>query len=81
MRILSIPAACFLVASFMVVPSQAGVEVVASKSLTVQPSGPRSGDAEASISTSRAKTTRSMRASACWSLRSPRRSRTRKSKA
>jgi len=45
MRILSIPAACCLVASFMVVPSQAGVEVVASKSLTVQPSGPRSGDA------------------------------------
>ncbi len=45
MRILSIFAACFLFATFLVIPSQAGVEVVASKSLTVQPSGPRSGDA------------------------------------
>ena len=45
MRILSIFAACFLFATFPVIPSQAGVEVVASKSLTVQPSGPRSGDA------------------------------------
>ena len=45
MRILSISAACFLFASFQVIPNQAGVEVVASKSLTVQPSGPRSGDA------------------------------------
>jgi len=45
MRILSTFAACCLVVSLMVVPSQAGVEVVASKNLTVQPSGPRSGDA------------------------------------
>ena len=44
MRILSIPACC-LFASFLVNPTQAGVEVIASKGLTVQPSGPRSGDA------------------------------------
>ena len=45
MKTLSIPAVCFLFASFLVIPNQAGVEVVASKSLTVRPSGPRSGDA------------------------------------
>jgi hypothetical protein len=45
MRILSIFVACFLFASFLVNPTQAVVEVVASKSLTVQPTGPRSGDA------------------------------------
>ncbi len=45
MRILSISAACFLFATSQVIPNQAGVEAVASKSLTVQPSGPRSGDA------------------------------------
>jgi len=45
MRILSISAACYFLASFLVVPTQARLEVVASKSLTVQPSGPRSGDA------------------------------------
>ena len=45
MRLLLIlVASCFLV-SFMVMPTQAGVEVVASKSLTVQPNGPRPGDA------------------------------------
>jgi hypothetical protein len=44
-RTLSIPVACYFLASFMVIPSQAGVEVVASKSLTVQTSGPRPGDA------------------------------------
>ncbi len=44
MRILSITAACFLFATSQNIPNQAGVEVVASKSLTVQPSGPRSGD-------------------------------------
>jgi len=44
MRTLAIPfASCFL-ASFIVIPTQAGVEVVASKSLTVQPNGPRPGD-------------------------------------
>ena len=45
MRILSISAAGYLLASFMVIPTETGVEVVASKSLTVQPNGPRSGDA------------------------------------
>jgi hypothetical protein len=45
MRILSVSAACYLLTSFMVIPAEAGVEVVASKSLTVQPIGPRSGDA------------------------------------
>jgi len=44
MRILSIPLTCVFLAILMV-PAQAGVEVVASKSLTVQPKGPRSGDA------------------------------------
>src|SRR5438105_1530494 len=44
MKIFSISAACFLFASFTIIPSQAGVEVVASKSLTVQPSGPRPGE-------------------------------------
>ena len=43
MRTLSIPVACYFLASFMVIPSQPGVEVVASKSLTVQPNGPRPG--------------------------------------
>ncbi len=45
MRILSISVASFLFASFLVNPTQAVVEVVASKSLMVQPTGPRSGDA------------------------------------
>jgi hypothetical protein len=45
MRILSSFAVFYLLASFLIIPSQAGVEVVASKSLTVQPGGPRSGDA------------------------------------
>ncbi len=44
MKILSISAACFLFASVQVIPNQAGVEVVASKSLTIQATGPRSGD-------------------------------------
>ncbi len=44
MKILSISAACFLFATSQVIPNQAGVDVVASKSLTVQPTGPRSGD-------------------------------------
>jgi hypothetical protein len=35
---------CYL-ASFLVSPTYAGVEVIASKSLTVQPNGPRPGDA------------------------------------
>jgi hypothetical protein len=43
-RILSIPLACFSLA-ILTVPAQAGVEVIASKSLTVEPDGPRSGDA------------------------------------
>ena len=45
MRIFTISAACYFLVSFMVIPTQAGVEVVASKSLTVQPNGPRSGEA------------------------------------
>ena len=45
MRILSILVVSFCLSSFLVNPTQAGEEVVASKSLTIQPSGPRSGDA------------------------------------
>ncbi|MFI5459344.1 MAG: hypothetical protein ACHRXM_28295 [Isosphaerales bacterium] len=45
MRILSMSAACYLLASLLVIRAQAGVEVVASKSLTIQPSGPRTGEA------------------------------------
>ena len=45
MRILSIPVVSFYLASFLINPIHAGEEVVASKSLTVQPNGPRSGDA------------------------------------
>jgi hypothetical protein len=45
MRTLSILAVSFYFANFLVNPTQAGEEVVASKSLTIQPSGPRSGDA------------------------------------
>jgi hypothetical protein len=44
MRTLSIIVVCFSVASFLVNPTQAGEDVIASKSLTVQPTGPRSGD-------------------------------------
>ncbi len=42
MRIRSIPIA--IVAVLMAIPAKAGVEVTASKSLTVQPNGPRTGD-------------------------------------
>jgi hypothetical protein len=45
MRILSMLFVSFCLAVFLVNPTQAGEEVIASKSLTVQPSGPRSGDA------------------------------------
>jgi hypothetical protein len=45
MRSLTIFAACSFVAIFMVVPSRGAVEVVALKSLTIQTSGPRAGDA------------------------------------
>jgi hypothetical protein len=45
MSILSTSAACYLLTSFLVVPADAGVDLVASKSLTVQSNGPRSGDA------------------------------------
>ncbi len=44
MRSLSIPLACLSLA-ILTVPAHAGVELVASKSLTVQPNGPRPGDA------------------------------------
>jgi hypothetical protein len=44
MRNSSIPAIGFFLASFMVSPTFAGSEVVANKSLTIQPTGPRSGD-------------------------------------
>jgi hypothetical protein len=45
MRTLSIPAIVCFLASILVSPTFAGVEVVASKSLTIQPTGPRAGDA------------------------------------
>ena len=45
MRNLTIPAIGLFLASFIVIPAYAGVEVVATKSLTIQPTGPRSGDA------------------------------------
>jgi len=45
MRIPSIPAIGGLLASILVMPVSAGTEVVASKSLTIQPTGPRAGDA------------------------------------
>jgi hypothetical protein len=45
MRILLIVVVSFYLAAFLIRPTEAGEEVVASKSLTVQPSGPRSGDA------------------------------------
>jgi hypothetical protein len=44
MRIISIWLACFSLVILVVVPAQAGVEVTASKSLTIQPTGPRSGE-------------------------------------
>jgi hypothetical protein len=45
MRIHLIAVVSFCLASFVVEPCPAGEEVVASKSLTVQPNGPRPGDA------------------------------------
>jgi hypothetical protein len=45
MRTLSILAACSLIAVFQVIPTRDGVGVVATKCMTVRPSGPRSGDA------------------------------------
>jgi hypothetical protein len=45
MKSLSIPYACCFFVGVIVIPAQAGVEVVASKSITVQPNGPRPGDA------------------------------------
>jgi hypothetical protein len=45
MRTLSIPIACFPLAAFIAIPAQAGVAIVASQSLTVQPGGPRPGEA------------------------------------
>jgi hypothetical protein len=39
------PLVGLLLASFMVIPAFAGTEVIASKSLTIQATGPRSGDA------------------------------------
>ncbi len=45
MRLSLMDVACFSIASFLVNPTQAGEEVIASKSLTVQSSGPRAGDA------------------------------------
>jgi hypothetical protein len=44
MRILSIPLTCCSLAILMV-PAQAGVEMTATRSLTIQPGGPRTGDA------------------------------------
>jgi hypothetical protein len=45
MRNPSIPMIGLFLAGFMVSSAFAGVEVVATKSLTIQPTGPRSGDA------------------------------------
>lgn len=45
MRILLIPVVSICLASFLVNTTHAGEEVVASKSLTVQPTGPRPGEA------------------------------------
>ena len=45
MRLYLMIVACFSIASFLVNPTQVGEEVIASKSLTVQSSGPRAGDA------------------------------------
>jgi hypothetical protein len=44
MKIKSILLASIFLALLTVTPAQAGVEITASKSLTVQPSGPRSGE-------------------------------------
>jgi hypothetical protein len=44
MKIISISLGCFPLAVLIAVPAQAGVEVTASKSLTIQPGGPRSGE-------------------------------------
>lgn len=43
-RLLFLPT-CSLLACLLVVPARAAVEVVASKSFTVQPTGPRTGEA------------------------------------
>jgi hypothetical protein len=44
MRIKSILLGSFTLAMLMVIPAKAGIEVTASKSLTIQPGGPRSGE-------------------------------------
>jgi hypothetical protein len=44
MKIFSISLGCIPLAVLIAVPAQAGVEVTASKSLTIQPGGPRSGE-------------------------------------
>jgi hypothetical protein len=44
MRIKSILLGNFALAMLMVIPAKAGIEVTASKSLTIQPGGPRSGE-------------------------------------
>ena len=45
MKRISLGIACVSLVTFLIVPALAGEEVTASKSLTVQPTGPRSGDA------------------------------------
>jgi hypothetical protein len=44
MKIFSISLGCIPLAVLIAVPAQAGVEVTASKSLTIQPGGPRAGE-------------------------------------
>jgi hypothetical protein len=44
MKWIAIPLACLILAMPATVPAQAGVQVTASKSLTIQPGGPRSGE-------------------------------------
>ncbi len=45
MKTVSITLACFAVAVCLVAPAHAGVELTATRSLIIQPTGPRSGDA------------------------------------
>jgi hypothetical protein len=45
MRKLSIGIACLSAVALFIIPAQASEAVIATKSLTIQPSGPRSGDA------------------------------------
>jgi hypothetical protein len=43
MKTVSLPLFCFSLLALLIAPARAGVEVIASKSLTIQPGGPRPG--------------------------------------